>query len=787
MAATSQDPSYGGMLFEFYTSFEDGAKEKSVDEASFHDVLRVKETIVNKMIRELLLVWDDSKYLVSLALLLFIPLILVLRCFVCSSRPKNAKTHDVVDNKHLAARERLLTDDSYSRTSLKAGNPGAAAICGHMAASIKYETWTPPTPWTDASKKLLPTHAKMKSQVAKVQLELNFAQGILRIENSETSFDLHQVKLHVQRTTGAVIELFVGGNKLEHTFQSAQSAAQFQHDLLAYQMVGKALMNMYHSLELVHRGSEAHEGKESVLHDNVGDSEIIPAAIAWNDVFRCLGDASSDIRAAIEQHALRTWEEQELVSLSPRYQNRRAMLGPVDFFRLFCPLLTPGSEPKDASSPSRLKFFIDLRKQVSCASLYTQAYVRGRCVVNKGWYLDRGRDALHRLSYDDIVENINHDAVAKNEYYEGIISRDVVCEIRSKKHLKKLLHSTPSPVQAYALVGFHTFRLPPEGVDHPLAHDKDPIEVLPSLLRIVKTNPDLDFFCVGLFPEDRRIAMIKLFVRTLPKGVDPPFDAIVDRFATEGGKARERKLTLFLQLGPGAGLSPIVRAGIKLVSTILSWTRGGDQFFPVECVGERTRFPGICMDNYMQLHHFGGSLQSNPALPANYVATTANLDSKHIRNMLFRFLYNRLEAALPAIIVDLSYVLEGKKVDELSERVLGTVRMVHIDPEKVAHPIELSSNKNGREFPTAVSRVISTTNPLQGTTWFGRAAIDEEDERKEETESPAMAKQRRRVLANDSRLFQTGIDDLVDILNGVQVPVRKASLLDCQVNNATAL
>ena len=45
----------------------------------------------------------------------------------------------------------------------------------------------------------------------------------------------------------------------------------------------------------------------------------------------------------------------------------------------------------------------------------------------------------------------------------------------------------------------------------------------------------------------------------------------------------------------------------------------------------------------------------------------------------------------------------------------------------------------------------------------------------------------RRVLPNDSGLFQTGIDDLVDILNGVQVPVRKASLLDCQVNNATAL
>ena len=634
------------------------------------------------------------------------------------------------------------------------------------AASIKYETWTPPTPWTDASKHLLPTHAKMKSQVAKVQIELNLADGTLRIEDSEASFDLHQVQLHVQRTTGAVIELFIGGSKLEHTFQSAQSAAQFQHDLLAYQIVGKALMNMYHSLELVHRGSEAHEGNESVLHDNVGDSEIVPAAVAWNDVFRCLEGASSEMRTAIEQQTLLSWEDQELVSLSPQYQNKRAMLGPVDFFRLFCPLLPPGSKPKDASSPSRLKFFVDLRKQVSRACLFTQAYVRGRCVVNKGWYLEGGKDASHRLAYDDTVENMNHDAMAKNEYYEGIISRDVVCQVRSKKHLNDSCQSTLGPVQAYALVGCHTFLLPPNGVSHPLAHDKDPIEGIPSLLRIVKANPDLDFFCVGLFPEDRRIAMVKLFVRTLPKGVDPAFDTLVDRFASEGEKARERKLTVFLHLGPGGGLSPIVRAGIKIVSTVLSWTRGGDQYFPVECGGERTRFQGICMDNYMQLHHFGGSLQSNPSFPSNYVATTANLDSKHMRNMIFRFLYNRLEATLPAIIVDLSYVLEGNREDELSERVIGTVRLVHFDPEKIAHPIELSSNGKGREVATSASRVISTTNQKQGSRWFGRAAVDHRDAVRTETESSAVARRSCRALADDSGPFQTAINDLIDILHG---------------------
>jgi hypothetical protein len=780
MAATAPDRSYGEMHFVFNASFEEWAKEQTASEVCFEHALRVKETIINEMIPKLVLVRHDSKLLVAIASLIFALFMLAL-CFTCSpsSKNKNRKSNDVDDNKLVGsvippARERLSTDDSYSRTSAKAGKSVAVAICGHKAASIRYETWTPPTPWTDASKQLLPTHARMKAQVAQVQIELNLARGILNVEDSDTSFDLHKVQLHVQRTTGAVIDLFVGGNKLEHTFQSAQSAAQFQHDLLAYQIVGKVLMNMYHSLELVHRGSEAHEGKESVLHDSVGDSETIVAAIAWDDVFRCLGGASSDLRAALEQHPLREWEELELESLSSQYQSRRAMLGPVDFFRLFCPLLPPGSEPKNSSSPSRLKVFVDLRKQVALASLYTQAYVRGRCVANKGWHLDGGKGAKRRLAYDDNVENINHDAMAKNEFYEGIISRDVVCDTHSKWHPKSSGNSTTTSVQAYALVGFHTFRLPPVGVTHSLAHDRDPVEAIPSLSQIVRSNPNLDFFCVALFPEGGRIALIKLFVRTLPKGVDPSFDMLLERFTLAGEEGRESKLALILHLGPGGGLSPLVWAGIKVASTILSWTRGGDQCFPVEGRGERARFPGMLMDYFVQLNHFGGCLQSNSAVPANYVATTANFDAKRMGNMLFRFLYNRVERALPAIVVDFSYALEGNTDHELSQKVLGTVRMVHVDPEETAHSVEMSSNETRMQATPAVSRANSTIVPKQ-------------EEMKADTQPYTIAERSCRALSDDCGPFQTGIDDLIDILHGVLVPVRRTSLLDYQIHLATVL
>lgn len=778
------DQSYGEMLLVLNTSFEEWAKEQTASEVCLEQALRVKETIVNEMIPKLVLVRHDSKVLVGIASLLSVLLLLALRCFFCSPRSKNTKSNDTVDNKHVGpatppARERLSTDDSHSRISAKAEKLGAVAICGHKAASIRYETWTPPTPWTDASKQLLPTHTRMKAQVAQVQVELNLAHGILKVEDSETSFDLHKVQLHVQRTTGAVIDLFIGGNKLEHTFQSAQSAAQFQHDLLAYQIVGKVLINMYHSLELVHRGSEAHEGKECVLHDNVGDSEIIVGAIAWDDVFRCLGGASSNLRAALEQQTRRDWEELELESLSSQYQSRRAMLGPVDFFRLFCPLLPAGSEPKNSSSPSRLKVFMDLRKHVALASLYTQAYVRGRCVANRGWRLDGGKDAKRRLAYDDNGENINHDAGAKNEFYEAIISRDVVCDTQSKRSDS----SKPPSVQGFALVGFHTFRLPPVGVTHSLAHDRDPVEAIPSLSRIVRANPNLDFFCVALFPEGRRIAMIKLFVRTLPKGVDPSFDTLLERYAS----ARKSKLAVFLHLGPGGGLPPLLWAGIKVVSTILSWTRGGNQFFPVEAGSERTRFPGMLMDNYVQLHHFGGSLQSNSTVSANYIATTANFDAKRMGNMLFRFLYNRVVGALPAIVIDFSYALEGDTDDDLPQRMLGTVRLVHFDPEETAHAIELSTNETGMETTPAASRASSTKMPKQTSTWFGQTMVDGQEELKTDAESSTIANHSRRALIDDCGPFQTGIDDLVDILHGVQVPVRRTSLLDYQLHLVTDL
>lgn len=794
------------MRYLFNVSFDDGEREYTFRDFCAGHAVAIKEVIVNDFVPTLMVLREDPRLLAITAVSLFSLLLLVLRCLGISSSSTRNRMNSAdstmirssmgdgkmsMSSPYSPARERLSTDDSHSRMLARHINPDQVAICDHKGASVKYETWTPPTPWTDASKHLLPNNAKMKSHVTRVQIELDLLDGKLRIEDTETACDLHQVQLHVQRTTGGVIELYIQGTKMEHTFHSAQSAAQFQQDLLAFQIVGKAVMNMYHSLELVHRGSEAHMGKEAVMHDSVGASEVTVSAVAWDDVFRCLGGVFPSLRYALEQHTLRIGEEEVLASLAEQYQSRRAMLCHVDFFRLFCPLVPPGSQPRAESSPDRLEKFIELRKQVAQASRYVQSYVGARCVVNKGWKLEWDEDAKRRLAYDDNMENMKHDAVAKNEYYEALVSRDVVCQLQAKRNPGQTLNS----VQAYSLVGLHTFRLPPGGTDHPLAHHMDPIEAIPSLRRIVTSNPDLDFFCVGLFPGGAGVAVIKLFVRTLPKGVDRSFDTAIGRFAEAESKVRDRTLELFLQLGPGGGLSPLAWSVIKTISTLLWWTRGRDIGNPNEVGSERTQFPGLCMGRYMQMYHFGGSMQTNAALPKNYIAATAHVVLNQMGNIIFRFLYKRLEnGALSASVFDFSYALKAHHEDELPERVLGTVRMVRCDPFKVALPIELTAQQNqdinvpNRQVPCTVSRgieIVSVNHDASIRRLSSQTAVMYNDEAASLEKILGISDCRSRLLKDDEGPCREGVDALIETLHDVYVPVRHFSLAESQLSVST--
>ena len=409
---------------------------------------------------------------------------------------------------------------------------------GAGVPSISYETWTPPMQWSEASRMLLPINSKPEKQR---KVTLNFEDGTLTrdgVGGKQQTFAMTDLSLYVKPpTTGGIIKIYVKGAPkeewMEHTFKSAHQAAQFQHDLINYQVVGESIMNMYGSLELIQKGSLAHDGKECVLHDDTADSK--KSAVAWDDAMRCFSGIIP-LRHALETVQVQSTinngdkEEGEETALAEDYVNNRLLLGHFDFFRLFVPTVEAAALPLSESSPARVNELLERRKRVARAAVMVQSYVRARAVANKGWKLSKDLPEgsfTKRLAYDQDIDNIQRDSTAKNEYYEGTVSRDIVCEVHSVKHLQKPGSSVMSQYQAFSLVGSHVFKLPTQGEQHALSHRKDPVLSLPTLQKLVEAHPELDFFICAFFPAGLGVAIVHAFVRSLPKGVDASFDTIV--------------------------------------------------------------------------------------------------------------------------------------------------------------------------------------------------------------------------------------------------------------------
>jgi hypothetical protein len=720
---------------------------------------------------------SESLWMISTGLLMLFVLLLVtiLLWHRTKSRRKPTWFVDTTAPRARADTWKSMTSLLLSPVQRTSTGPNQT-LKGPTVSSLHYDAWTPPTPWLEASNYLLPTNTRIQSHVLQIRLELNLTKGLLHNDTKRPTL-LSHVRLHVKDARAGVLELRLPQHRtdtsvtMEYTFRSAHEAAQFQNNLLVYQVAGPAILNLYHALQLVHSGSCCHVGKEPLFHDNTGNQEVLLSGVAKDDVRRCLGmlePIGRALHAFQEDHA-----DEPLDSLAAPYSYKRALMGPVDFFALFCH--DDATRPQDHSSPQRFQSLLQLRRLVADASRYVQAYVQARCVIP--WSPRR------RLAFDDSADNIQHDATAKNEYYEPSVSHDVTCQVHSVSHFNKPGHCQPSAYQAYNLVACHVIRLD-DDENSRLRPDQDPLEALPSLQRILRQHPDLDFFGSAFFPEGYPIALVKLFVRSLPKGVDPSFDTVMERFRNGNSDLRNSKLQVFFQLGPGKSLSPLVWAAIKAVSVLLSFSRNGEAQVPVESSGvERTHFPGMKLSNYLQLRHFGGSLQNNASMPNNYVAFTALMDSSKMTNILFRVLYKRLEEeALPACVVDFTFVLEGQDKEELPERALGSIRMVHYNLMDCAVPMEQHEEQEFVDEPiqSTRSRRSRHHNPLSPVGNWGFFSKNEKDTAT--VDSPRVM-----PCEEEDDPFRDGVDSLIDILSGISVPIRRGNLEGFEPDLATPI
>ena len=122
---------------------------------------------------------------------------------------------------------------------------------------------------------------------------------------------------------------------------------------------------------------------------------------------------------------------------------------------------------------------------------------------------------------------------------------------------------------------------------------------------------------------------------------------------------------------------------LRALSIHLGFMKGRESpLLGLEMTKDRFPLPSMRLADYAETHHFGGSMQSNPALPKNYVSMTASFET-FLPNVVARFFFYLVEKKLFARAIDFTFILEGEQDDELPERALCTTRAVQLDSKKV--------------------------------------------------------------------------------------------------------
>lgn len=449
---------------------------------------------------------------------------------------------------------------------------------GHTV--LKYPALSPPKDWAEASRQIIPQEITTGLQ-RNLVLDVRKANVAVEEPGTEGQWEyqlpINDASLYViPPAGGGVVNLYKRGtpkeNWKEFTFQSSHVAAQFQLDLLAYQVLGQTLRNIFEVLSIVHQGSMASDYTDYVLHasqvveqkDEAKESDAqveTGGCIAWDDAMRALSSIPtirialervwlnhrSPVRVSFDEKGKRkdipTGGANDSRYINDDYVNKRVLLGPVDFFRLFVPALPQTALPQIESNAIRMEQLLSWRKRAARAAVLVRAYAVSRRVVNQGWSISQSGEGekeglTRRLAYDDNEDNNKRDSRAKNEYYEASVSRDVLCHVRPFDFFSKGTGDKGdsnsdkslvlSPYQAYSLVGMQIFDLP-EGESHDdlFSPTRDPVEMFPTLTKLISDNPELDFFVTSHFNMMKRRLFVGCFVRSLPKGIDPQFDTVV--------------------------------------------------------------------------------------------------------------------------------------------------------------------------------------------------------------------------------------------------------------------
>jgi hypothetical protein len=270
----------------------------------------------------------------------------------------------------------------------------------------------------------------------------------------------------------------------------------------------------------------------------------------------------------------------------------------------------------------------------------------------------------------------------------------------------------------------------------------------------------------------------------------------VNRFTNGSEALRDRKLHVMIQLGNRTGLAFAGWLFLRLLSFLFQLTgTGRDLPMNLESTRDRYAFPAFKVASLFKTTHFGGSLQTNPSLPKNYIAVVSVVSLDHLPNLMPRMV-SRFQQYLSDSIVDMTYFLEGDQEDELPERALCSVRQVHVRPEKIGRdpqdylspseertPADESNEDALHDSPpptslselyqhsmnTLTSMASMISAPIkQSSTELTAGAVDENQSDDDGKEIP----QRLRSDENELDPLQKAVGFVIEILETVQVPAR---------------
>jgi CRAL/TRIO domain len=289
----------------------------------------------------------------------------------------------------------------------------------------------------------------------------------------------------------------------------------------------------------------------------------------------------------------------------------------------------------------------------------------------------------------------------------------------------------------------------------------------------------------------------------------------VDRYINGDKEVRDRKLEILLQLGVDRqGLSVLAWLTLTLMSFLLRLTFYGKRHVPrTVATTDRTPIPAIKVASLCRTCHFGGPLQLDRSLPKNYVAHTTHLDSRTKSHIVTRILISYIEqGGMFKDVIDVTFVLAGEEKDELPERALGTFRLARGYVRAVALPTrycipqqkgvadveewELVRNNVSPSSASLYFRIF-VTDPVVAAVRPLTRLVDGRPGHHTQQASP-MARMHNLFARSPTGLgdqacidasttdpFERAVNELVEILEDVRIPVRKEQQRDFDFANRT--